>query len=127
MRYSLWSHHGLVVFAARRAAFLDRQTRADAALRGGKASAALKVSLENPPFSSKDQALKDSNFALVQKALLALSQKEAEVSGFLEQVGWKLRSRIMLNQRCCIMLECLGVSRRGRCSHEVRVSRTSET
>ncbi len=56
----------------------------DTALRAGKIQEAASIALENPPFGSKNQALKDRNTSLVMKSVVALGQKDTEVSAFLE-------------------------------------------
>ncbi len=77
--------------ASREAEFLkaleDREKRGDAAFRAGKLGDALRIALENPPFASKDQAIKDRASAQAVKAILAIGTKDAELTPFLESLS----------------------------------------
>ena len=69
--------------AALLVALAAREVRVDAALRASTPAAALRAALEAPPLASKDAALKDRNFALVMKALVATGAKEEQLTTFL--------------------------------------------
>lgn len=74
------------VDAGRLAELEEREKRADAALRAGKAADAVKITLESPPFASKNAALKERSVASVLKALVVLGQKDADVAPFIESL-----------------------------------------
>ena len=65
--------------AALEAALTAREADVDALLRGGRHSDALKRALQDPPFASKNAALKDRNAALVTRALVAVGGGKEEV------------------------------------------------
>jgi thioesterase domain-containing protein len=73
----------------------DRDKRVEAALRAGKTTEAARISLENPPFGSKNIAIKDKNTAIVMKAVVALGQKDADVASFLESLDADLADNLM--------------------------------
>lgn len=70
--------------AAREAALAEREKRVDSLLRTAKAGDALKAALAEPPFASKNQALKDRSAACVLKAVVAVGAKDADLNAFLE-------------------------------------------
>jgi hypothetical protein len=72
--------------AALEAALTAREADVDALLRGGRPSDALKRALQDPPFASKNAALKDRNAALVSRALVAAGAKEEVLAAFLASV-----------------------------------------
>jgi hypothetical protein len=72
---------------ARLEAVAEREKAVDASLRAGKTVQALTLALENPPFASKNSALKDKNSVIIMKALTAVAQKEADVAAFLDSIS----------------------------------------
>jgi hypothetical protein len=72
-----------VYSAERQRALEDRERRVDAALRGGQLAAAVKQSLADPPFASKDANIKSRSHALVMRALTAAAQREGELTAAL--------------------------------------------
>ena len=59
-----------------------RDKAVEQAIARGDHAAALEAALANPPYGSKDEALKDANHAVVMKAVFATSEKK--VPGVVE-------------------------------------------
>ena len=79
---------------AERARALDeRERRVEQSVRGGKAAEALRLALADPPFASKDAALKSRSHAVVMRAILAL--KEAEVASALGELSLDAADALM--------------------------------
>jgi hypothetical protein len=66
------------------AAVQDRAARVEAALRAGRQAEALRASLADPPFASKDAGVKDKSYEVVMRALLATAAKEDQLMAFLD-------------------------------------------
>ncbi len=89
------SNCSLFLSAAFRAAMTDREKRVEASLRSGKTADAARISLENPPFASKDEAIKEKNAAIVLKAVVAVGSKEADLTDFLSRLDLDLADALM--------------------------------
>jgi hypothetical protein len=64
----------------------QREQDVDALLRASKPADALRRALLEPPFASKNPAVKDRSVALVQKALVAVGVKEENLLTFIAGV-----------------------------------------
>ena len=69
-----------------------RDKAVEQAIARGDHAAALEAALANPPYGSKDEALKDANHAVVMKAVFATSEKK--VPGVVEALFARWRHRV---------------------------------
>lgn len=92
--------------AGRLAALEEREKRVDASLRMGKTVEATRAALENPPFGSKNVALKDRNSAIVMRAVVALGQKDVDVAALLESLDADLADNLTKVRLICQVNSC---------------------
>lgn len=72
-----------------------REKETDALLASGKTADALRRALANPPFASKDEAVKDRSAACVLKALVAIGSRDEALNSFFENIDADVADSLM--------------------------------